>query len=231
MAFPSTFVDLQNDVINRLRLDSTADLSKVKDWLNQIYAEVCVETEANVTSATMTLTSGAASYTLPSGVLRIKEMYVTPVGGVQSRPLVQTDLDDILTKRQSSGGTTVANGSVTHYALLGLTEIEFYPTPASADTITIYYVALPTALSADTDVPIIQEPYASSILSDGACALAADFKSDPQQQTYEQMYELGKRKFRAHLTRRQGGQPGQFRVVPDLPYLPHDPSVDLRYLR
>ena len=60
MAFPSTFVDLQNDVIQRLRLDATADLPKVKDWLNQVYAQVCVETEANVTVATMALTAGTS---------------------------------------------------------------------------------------------------------------------------------------------------------------------------
>jgi hypothetical protein len=77
----------------------------------------------------MTLTAGTSSYTLPSAVLRIKEMYVTPVGGVQQPPLIQTTLDEILRKRQAGGGTAIATGSVTHYALLGLTEFEVYPTP------------------------------------------------------------------------------------------------------
>ena len=44
MAFPSTFLDIQNAVINKLRLDSTNDLSKVKDWINQVYYEACIET-------------------------------------------------------------------------------------------------------------------------------------------------------------------------------------------
>ena len=212
-------------------MDSVNDLSKVKDWLNQVYAHVCVEEEVNITSATMTLTSGTASYTLPSAVLRIKEMVTTPVGSVQNRPLIQTDLDYILTRRQSSGGTAAALGWVTHYALLGLNDLEVWPTPQSADTITIYYVALPTALSADGDVPILQEPYASKVLEFGALAEAADFKSDPAVTEYRQMFETWRQRYRSHLTRRQGMQPGQFRVLSDSQFPVHDPSSDVREYR
>ena len=174
----------------------------------------------------MSLTAGTNSYTLPAGVLRIKEMFVT-FGGSQYAPVRQTNLDDILRKRVS-GGTSAVSGSITHYALLGLTEFEVYPTPASADVITIYYVALPTVLSADADVPILQEPFVSSILSDGAAALAADFKSDPQESSYRQAYENGKAKFRSHLLRRQGSQTQQFAVGSGYSYPPHDPSTDVR---
>lgn len=175
----------------------------------------------------MALTANTNSYTLPAGIIRIKEMYVT-YNGVQFSPVRQTNLDEILRRRVAAGGASVTQGTITHYALLGLTEFEVYPSPASADVITIYYVALPTALSADADVPILQEPYVSSILSDGACALAADFKSDPQQQSYAQMYETGKAKFRAHLARRQGNQTQQFAIGGGYSWPPHDPSTDVR---
>ena len=213
-------------------MDSTNDLSKVKDWINQVYADVCITTEANVTSSTMTLTAGTASYTLPTGISRIKEMYATPVGGVQTVPLIQTDLDEILRYRQSSGGVANAVGATIYrFALLGLTDIELYPTPQSADVLTVYYVALPTALSADSDIPILPEPYASKVLEYGALAEAADFKSDPLEQEYRQLYQVWMQKLRAHITRKIGMQPGQFRVIPDTPFVPHDPSVDLREYR
>jgi hypothetical protein len=231
MSFPSTFADIQSDVLTRIRMDSNnaTDVQMVKDWINQVYAEVCVMTEANITSATMALTAGTKSYTLPSGVVRIKEMFVTPVGSVATSPVEQTNLDEILRLRAGNSGVAVSNGTVNRYALLGLNQFEVYPTPGNADVITIYYVALPTALSAGTDVPILGEPFNSQILGDGAAALAADFKSDPQQQTYEQMYGMGLSKFRTHLIRRQGGQTQQLKMYPSRPYVPHDPSTDIGY--
>lgn len=212
-----------------MRLEPADDLQKVKDWLNQVYAQVCVETEANVVSATMTLTSGSSSYTLPTGVMRIKDMFVTPVGGSQWAPLRAVTLNRMLQMRQSSGGAPVVQGSVTHYALLGLSELEVFPTPSAADVITIYYVALPTALSADADVPILQEPYATKILEYGALAEAADFNSDPSESEYRQLYEVWLGKFRAHLSRRQGNLPAQLEVRGAYWWPPHDPSTDVRY--
>lgn len=215
-----------------MRLDATNDTTKVHDWINQVYAQVCVETEANVKSTTATLTAGTASYTLStlaSGVIRLKEMYVTPVGGSQSSPLQLTTLDYILRRRQGSGGTAAATGYVTHYALSGLDNLELYPTPQSADTLSIWYVALPTALSANSDVPILPEPYASKLLEYGTLAEAADWKGDPSESEYRQLFQQWKMQFRSHLTRRMGGQPGQFRVFPGNAYPPHDPSTDIGF--
>lgn len=227
MAFPSTYADIKTSVYNNVRLDSTLDATKVADWINQIYAQVCVEAEANITSATMTMTANAASYTLPSGILRIKEMYVTPVGSTQTTPLTQIPLDKILSWRSASAGSTTSGGA-THYALLGLTELEVWPTPASADVITVYYVALPTALSGASDVAILQEPYVSDVLIYGASTRAAEFKKDPDAAYYRQLYTDSLRRFRAHLTRRQGNVTTQFEVRGQRSVVAHDPSTDSR---
>lgn len=232
MAYPSTFLDLQNAVINKLRLDATNDLSKVKDWINQVYAQVCVETEALTTSGTITLAAGTATYSLASSLplcLRIKEMYVTPVGQAQWAPLNEIPLNRLLRMRQSSGGTATANGSVTHYCLVGMDDLEVFPTPSAADTLTVYYVKLPTALSANGDVPVLQEPYASKVLEYGALAEGADFRSDPSEYEYRQLFETWMGKFRSHLTRRHGNLPAHLEIVGAYGYVPHDPSTDIRY--
>ena len=218
-------MDIQNAVVAKARLDATNDLTKVKDWINQVYAQVCVETEANITTSTMTVTAGTGSYTFPSSVVRIKEMYVTPVGGTQYAPMQQTTLDYILRRRQASGGVA-ATSYMTHYALLGINDFEVYPTPSSADTVTIYYVALPTVLSGNTDVPILQEPFASKVLEYGALCEAADWKGDPSEGEYRQLFQQWMMKLKTNLNRKQGGQPGQFRVFPGYAYPPHDPSTD-----
>lgn len=178
----------------------------------------------------MNFTAGTNSYTLPSAVARIKGLFVTPANSVATRPLRLTTLDQILTWRQANGGNAISNGFVLWYAILGGTDIEVYPTPQAADVLTIYYVSLPTALSANADVPsYLDEPYASKVLEYGALAEAADFKGDPALQDYRQEFEVWKQKLRSHLTRKASGQPGQFHMFPSRLYPPHDPSTDLGY--
>lgn len=230
MSYPSTFADIKTEVIDRVRLDSTADASRVSDWVNQIYAEVCVETEAVQTVATMTLTANTAVYTLDTGLLRIKQMYVTPSGQGQSRPLVPTSLEQIFEWSASNGAAATNTGSVTHYAVFGTQNIQVYPTPSRADVITIYYVKLPTALSAAGDVPVLQEPYVSNCLVEGACFQAAMFLKDPDALLYKQNYDQAVRSLRAHLRRKEGSMTRQFRVTRAGSGIPHDPSTDVRYV-
>lgn len=209
-----------------MRLDASADTTKIHDWINQRYAQICVEAHANVpSSATMTLTSGVAEYTFPTTVERILAMYVTPSGGTRSGPLEATSIEDII--ERSSGTTSSSNqGWVTRYALLGINEFVVWPTPQSADTLTIYYVGLPTALANDSDVPILHEPWASRLLFYGAAADAASFRGDAQGQEYAVLFENWLGRYRTHLNRKKGATTRQFRIVGDQMRVPHDRSMD-----
>jgi hypothetical protein len=230
MAFPSTFQDTQNAVLKRLRLDATNDLQKVKDWINQAYTQVVVETECLQKRATMTLTVNGAIYTLPSAVIRLK--YVTIRGSGQSEygpPLEEATVDDLLNWRRSSGGVNAASAVPTHYALVGLNQFELWPPPAAADTMLVYYVYLPTALSANGDVAVLQEPWNSRLLEYGALVEASDYIDVPKSDVYRQWYDLWMGRFRQHLVRRGGGNVRQIQLLDDRVYVPHDPSVDLGY--
>lgn len=176
----------------------------------------------------MAMTAATDTYTLPSGIERIVAMYVTPVGNYRSRPLEETSIGDLIEKKVGTTSTSDQSGQyVTHYAVLGIDQIVVWPTPQTTDTLTVWYVTLPTALSADADVPIIHEPYGSKLLFYGAAADAGSFKGDPQGQEYAALFEQWLGRYRTHLNRKKGTSTRQFRVVGQQTYRPHDPSVDL----
>jgi hypothetical protein len=225
LAFPSTFVQLQNSVIAKVRLHATDDLTKTKDWINQVYADTCIETEAVQSTTTISLTGGTAIYTLATGIVRIKALYVTPVGGTRSAVLQPTSIEQIVDWKVAGSANA---GTVTHYAVFGVDQIEFYPTPSSNDTVTAYYVKLPTALTADADVPVLQEPYVTECLENGAAYKAAVFLKDPDAMLFKQDYETAKQRLRGHLHRKQGAMTQQFRITKGTLGVPHDPSTDLR---
>lgn len=216
---------MQDNVINKLRLDATNDRTKVKEALNRAYYEAVVETEAKIAKTTLTLTANTDNSTLASTVGRVKRMTLTS-GGVTYGPLIEASLDTLLRWRQQGGGSAVAVGTVTHYTLLGLDRLEWYPTPQSADTVNIWYAAFPTALSADGDLPILPEPYATECLENGGLYWMAVFLKDPDALGFKSDYEDAKRKLRAHLNRMRGAGPEQLELVGGRPVVPRDPSTD-----
>lgn len=228
MAYPSQFSDLYGTAISNLRLDPILDKSKAQNAVNAIYTQVVVETEALPAVATTTLTPGVFSYTLPSGISRLKSLNATPVGGYVTRPLLRWTLDRMLTFRSAAAGPGTNNGSVYAYCLVGLNEFEVYPSPQSADTLTFYYTARPTPLSADTDVPILPEPYATDCLVYGAQARLAQFSGDPDLSYYQQLYADSMSRFQTHLNRLTGRITGQFNIQDDRLWPAHDPSADVR---
>ena len=210
MAFPSTFLDIQTAVLQKARLDPVLDGQRTKDWINQTYTRVCVETEAIVVTATMSCTAGVYSYTFPAAVARSKQMQVRPYGSsLLNAPLVRTTLDELLRRRQSGGDAPLA-AQPTHYALLGINDFELWPTPAVADTILIWYVQFPVPLQANTDLPVLEEPYASKLLEFGALGDAGDFNGDPSSQGWQADFDTWMTRYTAHLERKQGLMPGQF---------------------
>ena len=222
MSFPSTFVDVQTAVMQKARLDPALDTQRVKDWINQTYTRVCVETEANVNTATMTCTAGAYSYTLPADVALIKQMQVRPQGTTSlNAPLIRTTLDELMTRRQSGGDAPQA-GQATHYALLGIADFELWPTPAGADLILLYFVGFPTPLVANTDLPVLEEPYASKLLEYGALVDAGDFNGDPATATWKQEFDTWMVHYRDRLDHKAGIIPGQFHQWGELWVAPAD---------
>jgi hypothetical protein len=230
LAYPSTFLDIRNEVISKIRLDATIDASRTKDWVNQVYVDACTETEALQAYSTMALTPATAIYTLDPSIHRIKESYCVPTGGYQSRPLQPVSLEQILEWNTANPQAVLNLGGVKYYAVWGLNNIQFYPVPQSADSITIYYTQRPAALVNDGDLPLLPEPYATECLVNGACYKGAMFLKDPDATIFQQNYNTEIARLRGHLRRKEGAMTRQFRILPGAMTRPHDPSVDVRGL-
>ena len=224
MSYPATFLDIQEAVLAKGRLDPTEDRAKVKDWINQAQTDAVLRTEALVGVATMTPVAGCTSQTLGNAALRIKALYAS-YGGQQYHPLEPIGMERILEHRIGAAGS---NEVPRYYALMGLHTLEFWPTPQANTTLYIYYVKAPTVLSDDAEVPEIPEPYASKLLEYGALSEAAEFKRDEMQDIWSKKYDLWVGKLQSHLNRIAGGVAGQLLVYGTNSLPPHDPSADIR---
>lgn len=178
----------------------------------------------------MTLTANGAIYTLPTAVSRIKYVACKRSGNSEyDAPLEQLTVDQLLDRRRSSGGVSADRSTPTHYALVGLNQFELWPAPAAADTLLMYYVYQPTALSADSDVPVLQEPWNSKLLFYGALVEASDDIDVPKADRYIQLYDRWLGDFNTHLIKREGFRVRQMELIGAQPFRPHDPSTDLGY--
>ncbi len=223
MAFPATFADITQAVIDAVRLDVTDDTTRVQNAINTAYFEACVKNEVLVSSGSAALTSGVATYDLDTvtQIARIKDLWFNT--SYVSRPPTQVSIDRILRARQSSGGASVVNAAIQWYALTGQNQLDLYPTPGSAATVNFIYVGYPAKLTG-TDVPEIPEPYGSQILTYGACVPMAEFKSDPQLAWFQRQQDRWMSDYRLHLNLRRG-MPGAFEYAQDGPYRLHDPAT------
>jgi hypothetical protein len=218
-------VDIQNAVLAKGRLDSSADRVKVKDWINQAAADAVLRTECLIGIATVAPVAGCTSQTLGSAAMRIKGIFPS-YGGQNYRPLQPVSLETILERRMGSPGQYNVPSV---YAAVGMHGLEFWPTVQAGTSLLIYYVKAPTVLVADADVSELPEPFASKLLEYGALVEAADFKRDDQLQIYTQRYLEWVGKLQTHVNRYAGGVAQQLQVYGTPVFPPHDPSTDSRW--
>jgi hypothetical protein len=216
-------------VIANLRLDAVADRPKVKDQINRYYLRL-VENEALQMAWTTTMTPGVGSYLLPTQVRRINEICAAAAGssGGFGAPLEEVALELILAWRQSGTAAPVANATSTHYALVGHSQLEFFPAPAGADTLLIYGTTDPVLLANDTDVPQIGEPYATDLLTYGPCFELAMFKNDPGAADWHQLYNDAVGRYTRHLNRKRSGGDTKQLVVDGIRPLYASRDADVR---
>lgn len=211
MAYPTTFLDLQDEVIAELRLEDD-DRDRVKDWINRAYAKAAIQTEALQQVATAPVTAGESTYTLPTPVVRIKELRMASVTSPTGfgDPLSAVSLSYI---SQLQSGSATQTGAVQNYTLIGEDEIIVWPTPTTADIMWFLYTRTPTPLDDDTDTLELQEPYATDLCKYGACMEAAALSTGFANQDYRQLFQNAVAEYRVQLSRRRGIGVQQFELV------------------
>lgn len=194
----------RTSVAAKLGLDvsSTAELALIDQYINEGVTDVVLRTGCDVTSATLTETSGAGDYTLDAAILRIRGLQWAS-GSYYSLP-ERVSIEEILALRQTN---TAASTTPVCYAIEGSNLLMVYPTPSASDTLTVYYVPRPLTLSGGTDTPSeiplefhkAVELYALSELAD-----YNDDQSSQDGQRYLQQYEMWIRRIKIAVNLKGG---------------------------
>lgn len=148
----ATLSTLESNVAGVLGLDfdssspSTGDGPRLAGWANDAVVDVLRRTHCYITCGTLTLTANTGDYTLDASILAIDDLYLT--SSSNNYRVCRKSTTDLINLRMGQ-----ATGTAQFYALNGANMLMVYPAPLAADTISIYYVPRPTALTSPTDDP------------------------------------------------------------------------------
>lgn len=228
----STLSDLQTEVSEEIgSINATEDATKINRFLNRGVRDFLLRSGVKVSSATMDLTADQNDYTLDDEVLDIKNVSLAS-GGSDYR-FEQVSPQELLDMRR---GETSSNSPAMHYALNGSDLFMVYPTPAAADTITIYYVKKPTEMSSAANDPSTATYGGIPVVFHDALALYAmwklasfdDDQSSAQGQRYKDEYMERVRDARRNVATKGNARMPRARVGRRR-LAPHDPSADVRW--
>lgn len=229
----ASLTDLRHEVGTELGLDyanTGDDQTKIDRWLNRAVRKVLRDTRCYVTS-TMVTPGATADYTLTTSVLDVDEIFFT--ASAQDYSLERVSAYDLRRRRRI--GTPGSSGPARYYAFRGNNLVMFYPTPGATDTLTLYYVPAPTAMSsgandsATTTYGGIPDDYARLIELWALVHLASydDDQSSGQGQRYLELYRAGVSEARRELVRKGGHRLGRA-TVGRRPVFASHPSQDVR---
>lgn len=186
-----TLNNIRSRVAGRLGLDTTtsgSEMTLLDAFINQGYQDFLVRTGCFIERSTMTTTSGSADYDMSQNISQLVELYVTGTDGLNQR-MMRVMPADILDYRMTWSDS---DSPSRRYAVQGHNQLMLWPTPSSADTITLYYVPAPSTLSASSDVPSLVPPQYHQALEYYALAEMADYDDDQSSamgQSYLARYE------------------------------------------
>jgi hypothetical protein len=199
----ATLATFRTTVAAILGLDNqtTGDQGLIDGWVQEGYQDVLLRTGCYVIADNTLLTAGTENYTISQSIL--KTVGLTLTSGSNLYELERRTVNEILEFRRGSS----SQGVPWVYAVAGGNLLMLYPTPASStDSIRIYYVPAPTALTAP-DTPTLVPPEWHKLIEWYALWRGADYDDDGssnQGERYKTQYLDGIKEFR-RVIRQKGG--------------------------
>lgn len=221
----ASFSDLYGRV---LRYTDTADTTTAKAHVNDAYREICRDAKTVITSATKTLTSGTATYSIATDFtitdfMGMEAVVYIPAGQTTGYLVSVTTLAEIVAIRQS-----LTTGFVMLYCLSDIDTLELYPAPqTSTDQLKLYYVKAPTALSGDSDVPSALPSEFHELIALAASARMAQEEDAGLANVYLQRYTQMLTQLKDFVRDRQARTPRRSMIgyPTNYPRAPHDRST------
>jgi hypothetical protein len=205
-------------VAAELGLSTTDEKTVIDDAVNQAVQRVLEDTHCYVKETDYSGWDGTSqNYTLDATILDIVEVQLTSTG--VTYPLERLSIIDLLERRR----TGQTSGSPTrYYAVSGGNLLMFYPAPGTGDTLVVYHVPIPTAMSGATDDPSTNTfGGVPQILHEAvffyACSRLASYDDDQtsaQGQRYRDWYKEEITRYR-EILRKRGGTRNARAVVND----------------
>jgi hypothetical protein len=181
-----TFVELREEAQDLSEVWGYSNAPRAPDWfslINQAYKDYCWATECvrgpYVDVATV---SGTSEYTLTTPDWKI-------VNDVYYNGAALKRINEESLRRVNTDWLYAANGTPTGFWMPRKNVLRVYPPPNAVQTLRIWGVRGPTALSADADTPSIPDTYHSALPLRAAWLHARKYAKSP-----EQITSLGLRK-------------------------------------
>lgn len=207
-----TFLQLQGRVNDIPHRPKNQDLTEIKALVNESYIALVAELACFVKTFTaVALTVNVGDYDVIttwaladfSGFRSIN--YTAASGLFYQRPLDPTTPDEILTLRQSN---PVAMSPAVAYAMSDWRTIMLQPLPATGDTVSGLYSAIPAAMSADSDTPTRLPPNLHHlIVGHCACIAMEQVDIDRANQMMQNFYTTEMRRARSFLNQHVSSRP------------------------
>lgn len=150
-----TFLQIQNDALERLNSSQVEARSRIKRFVNEWHRRICSEVGLEYLlrdgETTISVVAGTNEYTLAAVVRKIRSIQ----DETNNITLLETTLPLL---REMDPGED-ATGLPTHYAHRSDRKIKLYPSPSANGTLTVDYEAQISDLDDDSDTPNVPEDF------------------------------------------------------------------------